>query len=79
MSHTEHFSDKHFEMIERFRVSRKAIIALRKKYGFNHEEGAAYGCIGILDYIEFGEIDKIMHPNIRKEVQKVTTSEDDPQ
>ena len=63
-------------MESRVTIARESIMNLRKKYGIDHEKGVVFGCIGLLDYIETGDIDKIMHPNIRREVQKVNRKEE---
>lgn len=63
-------------MESRVKIGRQAIMNLRKKYGWKHEEGVAFGCVGLLDYILTGDPEKIMHPNIRQEVHLIATKEE---
>ena len=76
MSRADHYADKHIEMVNRIKNAREALMNLRNRYGMNHDEGIAYGAVGLLDYILLNDPEKIMHPNIRHEVLKVGNKED---
>jgi len=59
-------------MENRIKTAKQAIFNLRKKYGYDaHERGIAFGCIGVLEYIETGNIKRISHLDIQREVQKL--------
>lgn len=64
---------------ERIKIARRAILELRKEGvdtpKTNFPMGTiAYGCVGILDYIESGDIEKILERNLRLRIQRISFS-----
>ena len=55
-------------MVGRVRVARKAIMELREKHP---NEPIAVGAVGILDFVESGEIDKILDGEIRSKIMAI--------
>ena len=65
-------------MKDRIKICQRAILNLRKKK-MERELGPSFGCIGILDYVESGIIERILHPGVRREVKKLLASLNNPE
>jgi predicted nucleic acid-binding Zn-ribbon protein len=63
---------------ERIEIAKKAIIAVRHDIARRQTESKGqvppeylFGCIGILEFVETGDVDKVLVPDVKKYIEKL--------
>ena len=60
---------------KRIELCRQVILSVREKFPHKPSKGVpkewAYGCVGVLDFIETGDVSKILSSEIRTRIEKI--------